>query len=197
MARGLPEGRGLYREGPDAWLSQVESLQGRKSQLVREDGGPVCAAVAWTSSPTVVDFTANQLCFFYLPPLDRNCALTEARLDVTTLSAGNDVRCALYVLQGATLIQVPGSAATFSTAVTGMIAATVDCQLNPAGVYFVGAKGSDAVLRVAGAGGMGCRSVAGAAGALPGTLLLSSTAKDYAQGTPAVVFLSSYLASVL
>lgn len=202
--RGLEGGRGLY-QGDEAFIDQGESFQGRRPPA--QNGQYISTLPPYTPTANSLH-TANRLLLIATPIQERDVVVEVARIRVTTLSVGQNVRTAVFAYDTAsqTFFRLPGSDALFSTTTTGLkeVALVRAVRLVAGRPYFIAFKGSDGT-----AGSASSLSLSGeqsviarlraalGAGELPTDIKLSAMTSDQPIGLPSVVYLSALWKDVL
>ena len=207
MSGGLPFGSapGLKRGG---YQDAIDSQMGRSRELPKRDGwalstlSHVADGIAGRAA-----LTANLLRLYYAGQFDRETTLSRVGINITTLSAGQSARTAIYVYDNTVerqLLKVPGTEAIFPADATGRQVLTLLPEVHlPLGRYFIGVKASDNVLGIGGLAAPAVNRVfpaytyAAPAGALPPSLFFTALTRSYATVTLDVLYSSPDLAQVL
>lgn len=204
--RRLPGGRGLYTD-EEAFIGQGESFEGRRNTIPSQDGTYFCIGGNPYQFVAGGAHAANRIFLFpMLPPPDRDITVESVRVTVSTLSAGNNIRVALYTFDLAkrTLFKVPGTAATLSAASATTVTQSLitgntkdPIRLTAGTVYYQAHKSSDAVLVVRGVDSTApliyrYQSPADVAGELPPEIHTATYTRSAASGVPipGIVYLS-------
>ena len=200
--RRLEGGRGLY-SGDEAFIDQGESFQGRRPPA---QGGQFISTVPPYSATAGSTYTANQVNIYALPVMATDTIIEVARLRVTTLSAANNARVAVFTfdLRERTLKKIPGTEVVFATDATGLLETALlrSVRLVSGRPYFVGFKASDATAAFSStvattAGTLAALTVASAAGELPAAVQLVALASAPVLVTPSVTYISGSWKDVL
>ena len=204
---GIPYGRapGLKRGG---YIDAVDAIAGRVRELPARDNWYLSTVPPYNAgSIGCAALTANLVRFYYLGKLASETTLAQARLNITTLSAGQDVRTAIYVYDNSAerrLVKVAPTEVRFAADATGVQTALLpDNPVVGLGQFFLAIKASDNVLGVAGLAAVAVNrafpvhTYAGAAGVFPTEVACATLTKDYTGVLLDVLYMSPDAAQVL
>lgn len=191
----------------DDRIGGVEDRAARTRELPTKDNWYISPLPLGVALGDRTGLTANLLRLYYLGRFGSFSQLSQARLNITTLSAGAAVRAALFSYDTtgqARLVKLPETEVKFLADATGVQSVLLPTKpdVSP-GQFFLGVKASDNILGVGGAGALTFArtlpvyTYADAAGALPSALDFTSLTKSYTTALLDVLYLNHDAARVL
>lgn len=200
MSRFPPHGLapGLKR---DDRIDAEESLSARSRELPSKRNLLIASLGQEAVIIDLPALTANRLRVYYVGRFDQATQVSEARLTITTLSAGQNVRAALYfydtVAPKRRLVKISDTEAVFDATTTGLKTASLrdDVIVNP-GEIFIGVKPSDNTLGVAGVDTLTVSRtvptyfITASAGVMPASVEFAALSKGYTGRVLSVAYLN-------